>query len=232
MTLAEIREAARAYGYELDTDAAMAQAIEAADRDIQGTRRWPWNEEPDHAVGTLADGNHSIEFQDPSLQAVRPIRDLDAVYLTKQSTDQTVPDLEYLAYAELRALLEDDNVGTANVGKGEPRYWTTHNNTIYFWPVADAAYTVTADVVFGSDQDVLASQGDSWIPRTPPDYHDLYVFYVVRTCAARERDWEMHGYMENQYRILKHQMVQAWGIRQRQNAQHVRDSGYYDGYRQ
>lgn len=223
MTIDEIITAVKGYGYSDDLTSVIENAINAADRDIQGSARYPWNEA--RATGAIVANERTINYADLSFQGDRTFSRVDAVYFTDLVSN---PDYWSNArYENPDVVLEEFQLNPS--ATGPPEIWSMYNGQIIFYPNADGPYTVVADVILTSDFEKLASAANTYVPRTPVDYHDLYVFYAVRLLAARERDWSQFQFADRQYKELKQQMISNVGLKQRQNSTHVRQSHFYDG---
>ncbi len=209
MTVAEIRTAIRARGYETDTASAQLEAIKTIDRRIQGARRWPWNETS--TAGALAVGDSTEPYPAAATK-------IDAV---KIEVGTEYPELEFVSYDAIRQMLHIDRTN------GTPTHWSTRGRVIYVFPRADRAYTMAIE--HNVALTALTADGDT--PVTPPEFHDLYVAGACEILAQRERDWNFAQLARNEYNELYAQMVKAAGTRQRQNATHVPRSSFWNSVR-
>lgn len=207
MTLAQMRTAIQELGYGSDTATAQTAAINATLRRIEGYRRWPW-QEVDVATGSLALGADVV---------THAITDLLYVDSVRIESGTEYRELEYIEPQELRSRqhLDRDN--------GTPEYWSKYEGEIRVYPQADKAYTVTIDYI--KDPADLSADGDT--PTLPATYHDVLVFGAASLLAMRERDWSAFQLYDAHYKERRSEMLGAVGVRQRQNATHVKKSNYW-----
>jgi hypothetical protein len=210
-TLAQLRTALQTRGYATDTAPAQTEAINSVYRRIIGMRRWPWLEViKDTTVSTTAgDDSYTLASIDATVLHVDAVR-------AEQGTEYY--ELVYRRPQEFREFQH------ASREQGTPRYWTRIGDSIYLWPVPDGAYTLSVDFV----QDPADLSGDSDTTLIPDAYSDVLVWGALTSIAYRERDFEAYATARQEYGTILVDMMNEYGLRQRQNASRVVESGWYD----
>lgn len=208
MTLAQMRTALQARGYATDTATSQTEAINTRYRALAGKRRWPWLEAQNATLVTVA--NNAVV----STAAITDLLWIDAVRI--ESTTEFW-ELEYLSPQEFRELEHRDRDGQ------RPANWTQINGTLRLWPRPDRVYTVTVDYL--KDPPDLSADGDT--PLFAATYHDLLVWGAIIDIAFRERDMQGVEFAGRQYQDLERRMESEYGVRERQNATHVRRSSFW-----
>lgn len=209
MQLSEIRTAIQTHGYGTDTATQQTSMVNAIYRRIAGEHRWPWLEAQSTALST------TIADPDYSLAAITDLQHIEAVRLTSGTN---YVDLEYIQPQDLRALEHIDR------DSGAPQKWTYMNSVLRLWPAPDKVYVMTIDYI--KRPTALAADGDT--PIFDSTYHDLLVWGCVSKLAFRERDWSAKNFADAEYRACYDEMKRSYGLKQRQNAQHVQRSSFWD----
>lgn len=210
MNLGALRTALQARGYETDTAAAQTEALNSVARRIYGDRRWDFLEVTDDVALTVGD-------ETPDLSSITDIHSIDAVRIEFGSDRWS---LEFIDADTIRERLHEDR------DNGAPEFWSRHGRQLYIYPRPDKAYTLTLDYI--KEPAPLVNDGDE--PAIPDTYHDVLVVGAARDIAYRERDWSAHQAMSADFAARYAAMVQAHGVRQRQNTTHVKRSDFWDRY--
>jgi hypothetical protein len=75
-----------------------------------------------------------------------------------------------------------------NETSGEPRVWSTRGNTLYLWPIPDAAYTLNI-VGYRAQKDWVAD-GSGAVPDLPAELHELVATWCLSRAYAQQDDLE------------------------------------------
>lgn len=209
MNLGELRTAIQQKGYGTDTATAQTGLINSIYRRIGGEHRWPWLEAQNTSITTTAGD------PDYSLAAITDLAHIDAVRVHRGTE---YPQLSYIAPQDLRDMEHVDR------DNGTPRFWTYVNAQLRLWPAPDAAYTVTIDYL--KRPTVLSADGDT--PIFDSTYHDVLVWGAVAELAFRERDWSAKNFADAEFNLRYNEMKRSYGLKQRQNATHVKRSSFWD----
>lgn len=209
MTLAELRTSLQDKGYGTDTASQQTRMLNGVYRRIAGEHRWPWLERQSSAL-TAAVSNQTV-----SLAAITALMWVDAVRL---EFGTEYPELEYIDPQSHRDLYHQSR------DTGTPRYWTEQFGELRLWPVPDQAYTVVLDYMTTPDDLSL----DADIPLFDSTFHDVLVWGAVSSMAYRERDWSAKNFADAEYRASYDEMKRSYGLKQRQNAQHVQRSSFWN----
>jgi hypothetical protein len=212
MTLlaSDIQAAVQAGGYGTDTAAQQLTFLRGLLRRLYGMRRWRFLEQTNSALVT------AVATPTVSLATITTLTHVDAVRLTFGTT---VYDLEHRPEQLVRAYDADDQ--TARI----PLYWAQRNATIQFWPRPDRIYTVQLDYLELPTLPAVASDPIVW-----PDQHaDVLTWGVIERMGARQRDAAMTNLGREEYTAALKEMLQAFGIQQRQTTGRVEQwSGWAD----
>lgn len=210
--LSDVKTAAQARGYESDSTTAQTQMVRSALRRLYGMRRWTFLET--RTTLALGLGVSVINF---SAVVGDPVHAVDALRLFDGTTE--LP-LDYLPPQQL------EDAAARTVGTlGAPLYWTRHANTLELDISANKAYSLQLDYLAVP---VLPSVDGSTIT-WPDEYMDVLTEALVADLAFRQRDWQARADAGNAYRERLHEMIQAYSADQRQQADQVTSSGYWDG---
>lgn len=218
MNLGQLRTAIQARGYATDTATQQTELINMRYREIAGRHRWPWLETSDTSIATTA-GTGTY-----SLSSITDLLWVDAVRIQFPATGTPTEqyNLEYVANEDLKQLRFDGSYDIAGA-QGIPEWWTQRGGpggSLIILPNPERAYKVDLDYL----KDPADLSGDSDTPLFPATYHDLLVWGPIIDLAFRERDWNGMGQAQGQYDRLFMQMERAYGVRQRQNSTHVKQS--------
>lgn len=189
MTRADIKTLLQAAGYATDTDTAQNAAIDAAFREVAGSRNWGWLQAT--ATPTLTVGSNVLTALPTDLAMPTEVR-------IEFGTDFIEP-LKFLDYDELNDKIHKYRENDV------PVQWSWYNNTIYIWPRPDKAYTVTLDYY----SIPVGPTGDSWVPPFDSDFHQILAWGALRWLSFRERDWWAHMTADQEYRQLLREMESA-----------------------
>ena len=210
MNLAELIENVNDLGYQgLDDQA--TNALNRTYRRVLGLRRWDFLE-----VQTT----DAIVAGDTTIGLPADFKRVDAIELVDASGNAV--SFEFRPYQQFREVAKWDSE------QGVPQWWTERGGTIYFWPAADGAYTATIDYI---KEAPAAMSGSSDEPIVPESYHDILVYGAAAELAARERDWSAYSAFSAIPTQRLAEMVAEHGVRQRQNARHVRRSKFWSSIR-
>lgn len=207
MTLAQLRTSLQAKGYATDSATSQTEMINSVYRALAGKRRWPWLEA--QATVALVAGTTSY-----SIAAITDWLHPDAARI-EISTEY--PELEYQAPKDFRDLQHVDR------DRGVPQAWTWMRGQLHVWPSPDRAYTLTVE--YTKDPADLSADGDT--PVFAATYHDVLVWGAAKEIAYRQRDWAAHQYAKQEYDQRFGEMERAYGLRQRQTSDRIKDSGFY-----
>lgn len=210
MTVAELRAAIRAHGFEADTDAQQLTFLNEGQRDLARGARLRWTK----ASTTVAITAGTADFTLPAAPVGGKLTSIRLAY-------PTAPTM--LAWADPEHLLDLRDSDTTP-RSATPAYWAiTAPTTISLWPTPGGAGTLT--VRYHRVPPALAVDADT--PILPELYHDHLVEYAAWKMAARERQWDAATRFQADYEAGKKSMRAQEGITQQQTALTIGSSGFY-----
>ncbi len=211
-TADEVLQNVRALGYGTDTEGPQLLMLSQLQKRIVNARRWTFLLET--VTKTTTAGAETVAL-DATLGATQRV---DAVW-AKDSGSNPI-QLEYVEPEVLKQYTHD------NTSTGRPRYWSRFGQNLILYPIPDATYTLTVDVVKNPAK--LATKSENVI--IPDSHTDILVWGVIEQISFRERDWDGHNFARQMYAELFTEMLAQYGMPQRQQATHVTDSGQWDNY--
>jgi hypothetical protein len=107
---------------------------------------------------------------------------------------------------------------------GTPDSWTRIGTAIRLYPNPDRALTGVADYVRKATE--MAADGDNTV--LPDDYADILVWGAVADIAIRQRDYDTHQWAKGLFNEQLREMMNEYGVAQRQNATEVVRTGEID----
>lgn len=209
MNVAALQTSLQAKGYGTGTAAVQIELLNSAYRTICGLHRWDWLTKQNSSITTV------IGTRTYDLAAITDLLSVDAVHL-EAGTNYIEPT--YKPPLELRDLAHSDRAN------GVPLHWTILAQDLQLWPSPDKVYTVTIDYIMDPPDLVAAGAG----PVFDPTHHDVLVWGAAKELAYRERDWSAVAYAKQFYDTQLAQMERSYGIKQRQNPSHVRQSDFQE----
>lgn len=207
-TVADIRTAVRAKGYELDTTDPQLSMLNSVYRRVMGQRRWWFNQVVNDTSLTLSSGASTF-----SLAGVTDLAHVDAVRFTTATDNWVEP--EFRPIQQVRALQNSDEQTST------PMYWSRSGSTVYVWPFADRAYTVSLDYV--RQPTALTADGNATL--LPDMYQDVLTWGVIKELCFRERDNDGRAIANEEYNQILDQMRHQDGLEQRQTPSRVVNTG-------
>lgn len=211
-TLAQLRTKVQNLGYGTDTATQQTAFINHHYRRIAGMRRWPWLQV------TRATGPPTVAGTE-TYTLTGTLTDLLHVEAIRLEFGTDFYNLKYKPIQAFR-----DSAHTYR-DQGTPQYWTkTNAGTVAFWPVPDKAYTMKVDYI--KRPTALSADGDVHI--MDENYEDALVFGCVADLCIRERDAEGRAAALEEMNKLIIDMMNEYGLTNRQTASEVVSSGYWD----
>jgi hypothetical protein len=218
VTLNDLVNAVQAKGYSFTNSVTdplhpAVIALNSTYRTVLGTQRWPFQEKQSRAITTV----YNVPAY--SLSMIPDFIHMDAV---------RIEDDVALAYYEIDNKEPQDFRDIAHIDRtpATPQYWTQLDGSIVFYPIPDQVYQVVVDYIYRPPD--LAAATD--VPVFPDVYHDVLVWGAVRELAYREHDWLGRNFAEQEFNDRFIKMKEEYLLRQRQNASHVKRSGYNDNH--
>lgn len=209
-TVDELCTRVQDHGYGTDSIAVQRRAVKNIYRRVAALRRWPWLEVAADTFTINANDNTYV-YTDINADVMH----VDALGIQEGSDHWS---LEYIPYQQFRATERQSSTWT-----GTPIEWTRAGQGIRLGPSPDRAFTGVADYI--KSPPVPA---DGAVTLVPEDYEDILVWGAVTRLAARARDWDTYNAAKNEFNGILREMMDAYGVRQRQNATHVQESGEID----
>lgn len=201
----------QARGYASDTRPEQILMLNAVQRRVCGLRRWPFLEQQ-------ATINTVVGTSGYNVSALTNYAHIDAVRIARGTTEFYEP--EYMAPQEFRSRQH------TYIERGEPSYWTYHDDQIKLWPTPEQIYIVTVDFT----QRAVDMAADTDQPSVPCAYRDVLVWGAIMELTFRERDGDGYSIAAQHYAARLAEMINEYGVRQRQNAGEVTKSGYWDSH--
>lgn len=215
MLASKVLESIQSLGYATDTEAQQLRMLNQVQRRVMNARRWTF------ALTTIAKETAANQEQ-VSLGALKEFQRVDAVRVDAGTTP--LVETFTLQYAEPEELKEWNRKNLRNTGR--PRYWTRFGTGIAFYPIPDAIYKLTLDVVSNASE---ITTGASEIA-IPDSHADILAYGVIMQLTFRERDWDGHNFARQMYAELFTEMLAQYGMKQRQNSTHVNSSGQWENF--
>lgn len=206
-----LRSAIQARGYGTDTAPDVQNhVLNSVYRRVIGMRRWPFLEVDGSTALECVIGQRAYDLTDiPDLLHVDAVRaELGTEYI----------ELKHKGQQDFRTLEHSWR------DHGQPEFWTRIGNRLLIWRRPDAAYTLVVDYV--KDPPDLASDEDQ--TALPAAYQDVLVWGAIAELCFRERDAEGFAMAKGEYGTRIIDMMNEYGVRQRQNSSHVKQSGTWD----
>lgn len=203
VTEAALQAAIQAKGYGTDSATAQVEAIKSAWRRVLGLRRWPFLEAT--ATTTATVGSETV-----SLAAITDLARVEAVRLTIGT--EGYGDLTFVERGRLRNWLASDR------DQATPDAWTFHAGAVLLYPRPERAYTVTIDY-----KKRPAYNGSDIV--FPEGYEDVLVWGAITELSFRQR--ELNGYADAQFKDRLSEMIDDYGLEQRQGSREVGHSSVW-----
>jgi len=215
-TLLELRASLQAKGYDKGfeagsgtaSNASLDQALNAANRQVVGLRRWRFRENRGTLTATV----------DQAFVLISPLTRVAHVDAVRINFGTDFYDLDFRTPQELRALEHVDRTS------GRPEFYTVHAQEIRLYPIPDLAYTVSVDYV--DYPAAMVADGDP--SGVPIEYQDALVWYAARDIAHRQRDWSGAQAARDRYKEALVDMQREYAPRQRQTSNRVGQTGIWD----
>ena len=211
-TLAQLRTKVQERGYGTDTATAQTACLNSVYRRVAGMRRWPWLEIYQATGPAVVAGTETYNL-------AGTLTDLLHVEGIRLEFGTDYYNLKYVPPQEFR------DAAHVYRDQGAPIYWTKVGAAqVKFYPKPDKAYTMTVDYV--KFPTALAADADVHI--MPENYEDVLVWGALAEMCYRERDYAGRQIAMEEYRARLMDMMNEYGLRQRQNATEVVRSGHWD----
>src|SRR5690606_24478247 len=185
-------------------------ALNSVYRRVIGMRRWPFLEvlRNQDIVCTVGQDAYSLGL----------ISDLLHVDGVRAEYGSQKFELEYLSPQEFR------DYQHAHTDNGVPEYWTKAGSRLYIWRRPDRPYVLSIDYVKRPPD--LVSDEDQTV--LDPVYLDVLVWGAIAELCFRQRDVEGYEMAKNEYGTRLIDMMNDYGVRQRQTSSQVVRSGTFD----
>lgn len=201
-TLADIKAAVRAHGYQTD-DTTLLNLINGAYRVLLAGRSWPFLETTSTAL-TIPAGEDYV-----SLGVVADLLHLEAVRISDGDRSYS---LEPWDAERVRRNLNLDRVASPPVA------WARRGANLYIYPRPDVDYVL--DIDYAPAAPPLAVDDD--VLQTPAIYDDAIVMRAVQKLAFRERDWAAADRAGLAADSALQRMASAYSIKDRQQPTQVK----------
>lgn len=209
----DILEAVRASGFETDQDERSLIFLNAEQRALIADHRWRFM----LVTSTAATVANQADY---TLPTSPPIMHLESIRLSTPG-DQQLPELEWTDSEHILALAAVDPSLHAMV---QPYLWSDIDPaTIKLYPTPISPGTLTIRYL----RTVVDLVDPTDIPMVPTEYLDVLRAGVCSQLAARERDWMAADKFRAEADARTAAMKGQYGLRQRQNAHRVAQSGRY-----
>lgn len=205
--VSDVQASIQDLGYGSDTAAAQIRMIADAQRRILTQYRWPFL----NAQATLA----TTAGVSVVVLSTADLLHVDAVRLAF-GTDKIEPTP--IPLEELRRLRHSDTTTSA------PIYWAEANGTIELYPIPDKVYVVTVDYTSQPAAPTLSTDRLA----IPSAHMDVVVQFVVKRLAARNRDWNAAALANTEYQQSLLEMKSSYNIKQRQAAERIGESSWWE----
>ena len=206
-TLADIKTAVYALGYEDDQSARVTVLANSVQREILNDNRWRFA-----VVSANVPAVAGVAVY--ALPAAPPVHHIESVRLSTPGA----------TYRELTATDSDDLLELAAYGGSDDgaQVWTELSTTTFqVYPAPQLAGTFTVRYLRTAPD--LAADAD--VPLVPAEYLDIVVLGVAAYLAARERQWEAVDRFRTEKEKLMGRMKAQYGLKQRQSSARVAYSG-------
>jgi hypothetical protein len=210
-TLADVKAAVRARGYETDMDANMTILATSVQRDILGAHRWRFARASTTIAAVAGTATYSVPALTQHIESVR-LAYPSQTYIELIAAE---PDdlLEAAAYAAANGF---------NPWPGTGAWSETLPGTIQLFPAPLQAGTITVRTLtypadFASDSDV---------PLIPLPYRDTIVAGVCEILATREKQLDVAALCRAEKDRRVSAMQAQYGMSQQQTATRVARSGF------
>lgn len=212
LTAGDIVDAVRASGYSTDQDDSAFIMLNIEQRTVAADHRWRFL----LATTTIAAVAGTDTY---SLAGIADLMHIESVRLAVPATES--PELTWMDSEELleraaEAVLYPDYCTT--------RFWSDVTpSTLQLYPAPLVPGTITVRYL----RKVTDITQESDIPDVPTEYLDVLRAGVCMRLAARERQWDAKQQFEAERAGLLAAMKGQYGLRQRQSAHRVVQSGRY-----
>lgn len=209
ITLADIKAAIQAHGYDTDTAAQQTIMIQMILRRLHGMRRWQFLVEETTAYSaTLANTGRA------TLTPLGRGLKFDSV---RMSLGTETWDLEPVDHESMIDKRHDD------VAVGRPKYWARERDDILVWPLPDQTYPM--EIVWYGLTTIPQADGDAiaW----PETHLDVLVYAALMRLTWRQRDWNGYDRAKADFTDALLEAMRDEGVTQRQVADHVQS---WDGW--
>lgn len=200
-------------GYDSSPSAVLLDAVNQSYQRIVRVRRWDWLAEQYNSAGTIGAGGSNLTLALPEAVTI------DAVRLTPTAASG---ERLALTYMDPQVLKDELHANTGDYAV--PEYWSYYDNTVWVFPAADQAYTVSLDVAGGTTYTYAAGQTTN----LPPQFYDVLLWGAVVALAFRQRDYGGLAYAESQFNSRLGDMVRQHGVKGRQGGLEVGRHSVWD----
>lgn len=215
-TVADVKTAIRAHGFETDSDAQQLVFMNQVMRDLDAQERWSFRLRTTTVAVVPGTASYALA-PTPALVSLESIRFATPSLLSP-------PEMEWMDAEELleRATTYNDTYDST-----VPLYWSdVAPDTVQLWPIPQVAGTLTVRYFTGAA--VMDADADE--PDLPGAYRDILVYGTIAyLVGSRERQGDTYTRFSGYLAALTDAMLKRYGVRQRQTSPRVKESGdrYY-----
>jgi hypothetical protein len=204
VTVAEIKSAVQAEGYDTDTSAQQTVMLRMILRRMYGLRRWRFLlQETDAFSATIANtGQVDISSLGRGLQ-------IESVRIW-QGTDYRDLDPWDRNTMERNRHIDRD--------AGVPTKWARYGNSVVVWPIPDGTYTLR--IVWQGLTTLPSADGDTVL--WPETHLDVLVYAMILKLARRQHDWTGLDRARADFTEALNEMFRDEQVDQNQAAEHIK----------